>query len=209
VLLDEVGELSPALQAKLLRALEAREVRPVGADHAVPFEARILAATHRDLKTMVATGKFREDLFFRLNVLQIHVPPLRERPEDIPGLVRDLVARHASRWAVPTPVVTTEALRVLTQHPWRGNVRELGNVLERAMILADDGRIAPDQLPTEIVAASGQTLSLGTAVERFERAHIRMVLRLCGGNRDQAAKELEVSAATLYRRLAQLEIRDA
>ena len=207
VFLDEIGELGPALQAKLLRALEAREVQPLGSDHAAPFEGRIVAATHRDLAALVAEGRFREDLLYRLDVLHIRVPPLRQRREDIPALARDLLARHSARMARPAPVVSAEAMRALCLHTWRGNVRELSNVLERALILADDGRIEADLLPADVRAAAEAGLALQAAVEGFERAHIAMVLRLCQGNRERAAEELGISPATLYRRLEKLGLK--
>jgi two-component system, NtrC family, response regulator AtoC len=207
VFLDEIGELSPAAQAKLLRALEAREVQPLGSDRSAPFEARLLAATHRDLGALVSEGKFREDLRYRLDVLHVSVPPLRERPEDIPGLVRQLLERHAKGSSVPVPVVTSEAMRALCRHPWRGNVRELANILERALILADDGRIDVDALPADVPGSAGTSLDLLAAIDRFERGHIALALKLCGGNREKAAEELGISPATLYRRLEKLGLK--
>ena len=209
VLLDEVAELSPALQAKLLRALEDHQVRPVGSDVSVPFQARLIAATNRDLQAFIADGRFREDLFFRLNVMAIHVPPLRERREDLPRLVRDLVTRHAHRMGLAVPVIAADVLRALASHPWRGNVRELSNLMERALIQADDGRIDLTHLPAEVQASTGQGLSLADATARFERAHIRLALELCDGNRERTAKELGVSPATLYRKLNELGVRDS
>ncbi|OIP38520.1 MAG: hypothetical protein AUK47_11810 [Deltaproteobacteria bacterium CG2_30_63_29] len=201
VFLDEVGELPIAVQAQLLRALEAKEVQPLGSDRAVPFQARVVAATHRDLQKSMADGTFREDLFFRLNVILIHLPPLNDRPEDIPELIQELVERHAKRKGVPVPVVSAAAVRALCRHPWRGNVRELSNVLERALILADDGMVDLDRLPTDITDSEELGWELKGAVERFERAHIATLLRLCRGNREKAAEELGLSLATLYRRL--------
>ncbi|MEE8409152.1 MAG: sigma-54 dependent transcriptional regulator [Myxococcota bacterium] len=207
VFMDEIAELPIALQAKLLRAIEAGEVRPVGCDRAVPFDARILVATHRNLKEMVADGTFREDLYYRLDVLHIHVPPLRERPEDIPLLVRDLLLRRSTRPGATTPTVSAEAMRALCTHNWRGNVRELSNVLERASILADDGRLDIDHLPEDVLGTASDNLRLSDAVERFERAHIATVLRLCGGHREKAAEELGISPSTLYRRLERLQLK--
>jgi len=208
VFLDEIAEMSPPVQAKLLRALEAREVQPLGSDTTAPFEARILVATHRDLGAMVKEGRFREDLFYRLNVLRIHLPPLRERPEDIPSLVHQLLQRHAMRNGAAMPHLTPEAMRALCQHPWRGNAREVANVLERALILADDGSIGLLQLPTDFREGSAG-LALQDAVNRSERAHIALVLRLCGGNRERAAAELGISPATLFRRLERLGLKGA
>jgi DNA-binding NtrC family response regulator len=207
VFLDEVAEMSLPVQAKLLRALEAREVQPLGSDSTASFDARILVATHRDLAAMVREGRFREDLYYRLNVLRIHVPPLRERPEDIPRLVQQLLLRHASRSAAPAPAVSPEALRALCRHPWQGNVRELSNVLERALILAGNGEIGLAQLPTDVGEAGPAGLALHEAVDRSERAHIALVLRLCDGNRERAADELGISPATLYRRLEKLGLK--
>jgi len=206
VFLDEIAELSPAVQAKLLRVLESREVQPLGNDGTVPFEARIMAATHRDLGQMVEDETFREDLYYRLNVLQIRVPPLRERPEDVPALVHQILERHANRSGFSAPLVTAEAMRTLSHHPWKGNVRELSNVLERALILADDGRIDLEQLPPD-VSRSDAGLGLEHAIERAERSHIAMVLRLCEGSREKVASELGISPATLYRRLEKLGLR--
>ena len=208
VFLDEIAEMSPPVQAKLLRALEAREVQPLGSDTTAPFEARILVATHRDLGAMVKEGRFREDLFYRLNVLRIHLPPLRDRPEDIPSLVHQLLQRHAMRNGAAMPHLTPEAMRALCQHPWRGNARELANVLERALILADDRGIGILQLPTDFREGSAG-LALQDAVNRSERAHIALVLRLCGGNRERAAAELGISPATLFRRLERLGLKGA
>ena len=207
VLLDEIGELPVVLQAKLLRAIEAREVRAVGSDRATPFDARIICATHRDLKAMVTQGTFREDLLYRLNVLHIELPPLRDRRDDVPALVRTLIERHASKSAIPTPTITAEAIRALCEHPWRGNIRELSNVLERALILADDGCIDVDLLPDDVREVAAPSLGLREAVESFERDHIAKVLRLAEGNRDRAAELLGVSAATVYRRLERLDLR--
>jgi DNA-binding NtrC family response regulator len=207
VFLDEIAELPAPAQAKLLRALESREVQPLGSDATTTFEARIIVATNRDLAGEARAGRFREDLFYRLNVLHIHLPPLRERPEDIPGLVTALLERHARRMARAVPTVTPEALRALCLHPWRGNVRELSNVLERALILADAGRVDLDQLPDDVRECGAPKLSLPEAVDRFERSHIALVLRLCGGNREKAAEELGISPATLYRRLERLGLK--
>jgi DNA-binding NtrC family response regulator len=204
VFLDEIAELSPAVQAKLLRVLESHEVRPLGSDTMVPFEARIVAATHRDLPSRVEEGTFREDLFYRLNVLRIHIPPLRARPDDVPPLVHDLLRRHAARSGIAEPIVSAEAMRAMCGHVWRGNVRELSNVLERAIILAEQGRIDPEHLPEDIRGDAVGGLHLSDAVARAERTHIAMVLKFCDGNRERAAEELGISPATLYRRLERL-----
>lgn len=201
VFLDEIAELRPEVQVKLLRVLESREVRPLGSDATEKFDARVIAATHRDLAHRVAEGSFRQDLFYRLDVLRIHVPPLRDRREDIPLLVHELLRRHAQRAGVNAPLLTADAMRALCRHTWRGNVRELSNVLERALILVDDGRIGLEQLPADVRAGAEAGLSLKDAIDRAERSHIALVLGLASGNRELAARELQVSPATLYRRL--------
>ncbi len=207
VFLDEIAELPLELQPKLLRAIEAREVRPVGSDRSVPFAARIIAATHRDLAAMITAGTFREDLYYRLYVLHINLPPLRDRREDIPRLVRELLARHAEQRSSLPPSIGVEAMHCLCAYNWRGNVRELSNVLERAMILVDDGRIDIEHIPEDVRGTTTESLSLSDAVERFERTHIASVLRFCGGNRERAADELGISPATLYRRLERLQLK--
>jgi two-component system response regulator HydG len=204
VFLDEIAELTPAVQVKLLRVLESHEVQPLGSDSTASFEARVVVATHRDLQKMVEAGSLREDLYYRLNVLQFRVPPLRERPEDIPSLVRQILARHAEESAATTPIVTAEAMRAICRHVWKGNVRELSNVLERALILADEGHIGLEELPPDVSGSGEGGLGLDGAIERAERVHIAMVLRLCEGNRERAARELGISEATLYRRLDKL-----
>ena len=218
VFLDEIGELSLDLQAKLLRALEAREVQPVGSDRTKPFSARILCATHRDLRRRVADETFREDLFYRLNVLTIDVPKLADRREDIGELAHLLCERIANRKGIATPMIDADAIRALSRYPWPGNVRELANVLERAMILSADEPIYTEHLPDEIVAqgeapagahADGDTTfpDLKSATAAFERRYIAKILRAHGGNRDAAAKALGLSPATLYRRLDKLDLK--
>jgi len=208
VFLDEIAELPVEVQAKLLRALEGCEVQPLGSDRTARFEARIIAATHRDLRRSISEGRFREDLFYRLNVLHVTIPPLRSRREDIPPLVRELTRRLAARCHAPVPEVTEAALELLCQHSWRGNVRELSNVLERAVILADGSPITPDELPHDL-SGDGPALNLQEAVRSFERTHIAMALRLSHGDREKAARDLGISLATLYRRLASLDLSDS
>src|SRR5262249_6755570 len=154
VFLDEIGELSSPTQAKLLRAIEAKEVLPVGATRPVPFGARILAATNKDLPAEVAAGRFRPDLFYRLNVVTIPLPPLRDRPEALPALVPAVLARRAGRLGKRGDGVDTAALRLLMAARWSGNVRELDNVLERAVILGDGPILTPADLPTDLVAGA-------------------------------------------------------
>ncbi len=213
VFLDEIGELSLAVQAKLLRALEAHEVTPVGADVAVPFRARIMCATHRNLGDHVRDGRFRQDLFYRINVLRIDIPPLRERAEDTPALARHLLQRLAVRSGLAVPSIEPEAMAVLSAYAWPGNVRELSNVLERALILCDGRPISTSELPMQppakgvSVSTENGPVRLQDAVERFEREHLAAVLVQCQGNREQAAKLLDLSPATLYRKLDKLGLK--
>jgi DNA-binding NtrC family response regulator len=201
VFLDEVGDLPPASQAKLLRAIESHEVLPVGAERPLTAEFRLLAATNKDLKRLVDEGHFRQDLWFRINVFGIHLPPLRERREDIPALVSHFLALHG-RALGKRARVSNDAMRLLIAYPWPGNVRELSNVIERASILAGCEAIEPEHLPAEFRAVGSGAVDLRSAVERFERDHIAAVLRAAGGNRERAAEMLGIDPTTLYRRLA-------
>ena len=222
VFLDEIGEFPLELQPKLLRALEAREVQPVGSDASVSFGARIVAATHRDLRQRVADGEFREDLYYRLDVLRIELPPLRARREDVPGLAQTLLRRICERGGRAAPTLSPTAVRALAAYRWPGNVRELANVLERASVLCDGDRIELEDLPAEIAVGGAEAEDgasdrgaptddgprvLKAAVDAFERRHIARVLRECGGNRDAAAVALGLSPATLYRRLDRLDLK--
>ena len=202
VFLDEIGELPLPVQAKLLRAIEEREFFPVGSDTPVKASVRVVSATHRDLEAMVERGSFRDDLYYRLNVVRIHVPPLRERPEDVPALASHLLRKHATEMGRRAPMIDPEALQVLMRYEWKGNVRELSNVLERALILCQGDRLTVDNLPRDVASrAPTMPTPLKDAIAEFERRHIAWVLELAGGNRERAAKLLGLSPATLYRRL--------
>ncbi len=208
VFLDEIGELPLATQAKLLRALEHKEVLPVGANEPLTIEARILAATNKDLAKEVETGRFRPDLYYRLNVVTIALPPLRERREDIPRLVEHLLARHARALGKHMTGVTHEAMQLLLACPWKGNVRELDNALQRALILGEGPLLTPADLPPDLApVADDPNLvdDLGEAVRRFERQHIARVLRRCP-DKKEAARRLGVGLSSLYRRIAELGI---
>jgi DNA-binding NtrC family response regulator len=207
VFLDEIGEMALATQAKLLRAIEAKEILPVGANEPIQVEARILAATNKDLLKEVEKGNFREDLYYRLNVVTIALPPLRERREDIPAIVEHLIARHTQTLGKRFAGVTHEAMQLLMNCPWRGNVRELDNALQRAMILGEGPLITPSDLPPDLVACEdpGAVDRLADAVERFEKAHIERILRQTPDKRE-AAKRLDIGLSSLYRRIEQLKI---
>ena len=206
--LDEVGELPLALQAKLLRALQEGEVRPIGAQAPIKVDVRLSAATLRDLTAEVAAGRFREDLFYRLNVVPIDIPPLRERPEDIEVLATFFVGRHAARHGRPEVVLSDGALEALRQQPWPGNVRELENVLERAIVLSDGPSIDLAFLGTMMtvrpaappIEAELSELSIKKATRELEADLIKRALGVTQGNRTNAAKLLEIShRALLYK----------
>jgi DNA-binding NtrC family response regulator len=211
VFLDEIGEMSLATQAKLLRAIEQKEVLPVGASEPVRLEARVLAASNKDLAREVENGRFREDLYYRLNVVTITIPPLRERKEDIPDLVEFLVARHAAVLGKHIRGVTHEAMRLLVACPWRGNVRELDNALQRAAILGEGSLITPADLPPDLTPRQDDPVlvdDLTEAVKRFEKQHLERILRQTPDKRE-AAKRLGMGLSSLYRRIAELGIQSA
>jgi DNA-binding NtrC family response regulator len=208
VFLDEIGELTLTTQAKLLRTIEQKEVMPVGANEPFLVEARILAATNKDLRKEVAAGRFRDDLFYRLNVVAIELPPLRERREDIPDLVEFLVAKQARELGKPLSGVDHETMQVLMSCPWPGNVRELDNALQRAAILGDGPIIRRGDLPPDLAPLENDPFAvddLGEAVRRFEKQHIERLLKLTPDKRE-AAQRLGVGLSSLYRRIAELGI---
>jgi DNA-binding NtrC family response regulator len=211
VFLDEIAELPLGTQAKLLRAIEQKEVLPVGANEPVRVEARILAATNKDLRAEVEAGRFREDLFYRLNVVSIALPPLRERREDIPDLVDDLLAKHARTMGRRFTGVSHEALQLLVGHCWKGNVRELDNVLQRAVILGEGPLVQPADLPPDIGPQPDDPFALddlNDAVERFEKLHIERILRQTADKRE-AAKRLGIGISSLYRKIEQFGVKIA
>jgi two-component system response regulator AtoC len=205
--LDELGDLPVPLQVKLLRALQEGEVRRVGDNASRSVDVRLVAATARDLEADVADGKFRADLYYRINVVRIHLPALRERAEDIPELVRHFVDRFNRRLGMHVTGVTPAAMRALVEYPWPGNVRELENVVERAMVLTDGPQLAVEQLPTLSAPAArsdGTTSPLDLSVKRrteeLERVLIKEALERTRGNRTRAAKLLDLShRALLYK----------
>jgi DNA-binding NtrC family response regulator len=208
VFLDEVGEMPLATQAKLLRAIEQKEILPVGANEPVRVEARVLAATNQDLLAEIEAGRFREDLYYRLNVVCIHVPPLRDRREDIPALVEHLLARHVETLGKRIRGVTHEAMQLLIACRWRGNVRELDNALQRAVILGEGPMIAPADLPPDLAPVEDDPAlvdNLAEAVRRFERQHIERILCQTP-DKKEAAQRLDIGLSSLYRRLADWQI---
>lgn len=206
VFLDEIAEMALPTQAKLLRVIDQKEVLAVGANEPVKVEARVLSATNKDLEREVEAGRFREDLFYRLNVVSIRLPPLRERREDIPELVAHLLARHAKNLGKNIGGVAHEAMRRLRAGYWKGNVRELANVLERAVILGDGPLIGVEDLPPDLALVEDDPSladDLGEAVRRFERLHIERLLRESPDKRE-AARRLGIGLSSLYRRIAEL-----
>ena len=204
VFLDEIGELPVTTQAKLLRAIETKEVLPIGATRSEPIAARIVAATNKDLGAEVDAGRFRADLFYRLNVVAIHLPPLRDRREDIPDLIAVLLDRQARSQGKRVDGVDNATIRRLSAAPWKGNIRELDNALERAVILGDGPTLTLEDFPADLVAGSGPEDSgddLRAALDHFERQHIRRVLDRCGGDKREAARRLGLGLSSLYRKL--------
>jgi DNA-binding NtrC family response regulator len=193
------------VQAKLLRALQEREVRPVGATGTVPVDLRVISATHRDLEAMVVAGRFRADLFYRLNVVRLSLPPLRDRREDIPPLVHHCLRKHR-RAGSPVEGIEPEALGRLMRHPWPGNVRELENVIESALALARGPRLRLSDLrlqPTPGASGSSAELpALDLSLEAYERCALERALAEAGGDATRAARLLGVGRSTLYRKLA-------
>ena len=204
LLLDEVGEVSPAMQVKLLRVLQEREVRRVGESKSRPVNVRVLAATNRDVAYGVAEGAFRQDLYYRLKVVELHVPPLRERREDILPLARVLLADAAVRMGRKISGLVPVAVDQLLRYEWPGNVRELENAMERAVALARGSRVDLEDLPEEIRKAfpipvvNGETVK---ALSDVEKEYILAVLDLNGGNQTRTAEQLQIGSATLYRKL--------
>ena len=200
--LDEVGELAPALQAKLLRALQEHSIRRVGGNEALPVDVRILAATNRDLRRGVEEGTFREDLFYRLNVVVIHVPPVRERMQDVPLLAQHFVERYAQTTGKPVVGLARETLTRLQSHHWPGNVRELEHAIERAIALASSPVLLPDDLPPEVGGGSAPAPQLPAArmtLEEVKRWYVSRLLEEAGGNKLRAAEALGIDRKTLAR----------
>jgi DNA-binding NtrC family response regulator len=210
IFLDEIGEIPAHLQVKLLRALETKEILPIGNTTPRRIDVRVLAATNRDLAKEVEEGRFRDDLYFRLNILEIHIPPLRERPEDIPLLVEHLIQKHNPELKKHFKGAEANVVRLLMSLPWKGNVRELDNVIEHTMILADGDWLTLDDLPGSLKGAketaSVFTPNLKEALKQFEKQHIRRVLEQTNQDRKEASRLLEISLSSLYRKIEEFDI---
>lgn len=205
--LDEIGETTPATQVKLLRVLQHREVIRVGATDPEPIDTRLIAATNRELEEEIKRGSFRSDLFYRLNVIALHLPPLRQRREDIPILAEHFLTRASEVRSENAKSLTPEALSVLQEYSWPGNVRELENALERAVILTNDDTITASALPERITQRKSEPLVAertppNPTLEAIERAYILWVLQSEGGNKTRAADALGIDPSTLYRKLS-------
>ena len=210
VFLDEIGELTRSTQAKLLRAIENKEILAVGATRPVSFQARILTATNKDLAAEVAADRFRADLFYRLNVVTIHLPPLAQRRDDIPALVAALVAKQAMSLGKRIDGVDNATMRGLIAAGWPGNVRELDNALERAVLFSEGPILTPSDFPPGLIASADPDPpgdDLRSAVRHYERLHIERVLRECGNDKREAARRLGLGLSSLYRKLEELELR--
>lgn len=205
--LDEVGDLSPAGQAKLLRVLQEGEIRRVGSNESIQVDLRVIAASRQNLAQLVATGRFREDLLYRLNTVTIHLPPLRERPEEIPMLAEFFLARYGDKNEVPVTSFSSATMRALTKYSWPGNVRELEHVVERAVALASQAILSIDDLPPEVIQKAGEAsdqsdIFPGT-LKALQREQVLKMLESTHGNKERTARLLGISRRTLYRLLEQ------
>ena len=212
--LDEIGELGLGLQAKLLRVLEDKEVRPLGSNKSIRVDVQLLSASNRDLAQLVQSGVFRQDLYYRLNVIRLDLPPLRDRPEDIPLLVDHFLEKFAKTSKRAVSGIDKDALAALVRYPWPGNVRELEHVIERAVLLGTGSTIGVEDLPASCVSVDAQDAPLHAAVAKaytlreLEREYIQRVLNDTNGNKTEAAKILGVDRTTLYRKLEDYKIKE-
>jgi two-component system, NtrC family, nitrogen regulation response regulator NtrX len=208
VFLDEISQLPLGLQAELLRAVEYQEIIPVGSPEPLRVRARIIASTTRDLQQEVIEGRFQEDLFYRLDGLKLMIPPLRDRLDDIPELVEHFVQKHSAAMGKRVTGATSETLRLLMAAQWKGNVRQLDNAIERAVLMCDGTQIEAGDLPSDLIGL-GQPLpdtdDLRSALRHYEKLHITRVLRQCPEKRE-AAKRLRLGLSSLYRKIEELDI---
>lgn len=209
--LDEIGELPLAMQVKLLRVLQDSEVKPVGATASHKVDVRIITATNRHLEAEVEAGRFREDLFYRLNIIRINLPTLQERSDDIPLLCRHFIERFNREFRKSVKGIRSDAMAMLMRHPWKGQIRELENVLERAMLLTESDYLLPDDLPFgggEDLSSSDEpeSAALNDAVSTFERQYIQHMLHRFNGNRSDTARALNIDPSTLYRKMERYQL---
>jgi len=198
--LDEIGEISPKMQVSLLRVLEEKKFQRVGGNHYIDTQFRLISATHRDLKELITKNQFREDFYYRINVLSIDIPPLRERVEDIPVLADYFTGCFAAETGKPVEGLTQKALQILCDYPWPGNVRELRNVIERVVVISRGRMIGADELC--FLQDQGDDCRLGTmTLKEMEIRHIEATLDACDGNITRAAKQLGIDRVTLSRKM--------
>ena len=210
IFLDEIGEISAAMQSKLLRVIQEREIQPLGSDQTVRVDVRILAATHRDLAQEAEQGRFRFDLFYRLNVVALHLPPLRERPEDIPLLAGHFLKKFAEKNNKQVKAFAPAAMRRLNSHAWPGNVRELENAVERAVVLLAGEYVEEWDLPPALLVGPAEgsasvAIPAGISLEDVERQAIMAALEAAGGNKSEAARQLGITRKTLHAKLQKYE----
>ncbi len=219
IFLDEIGEMPPDMQAKLLRVIQEREIQPVGSEKTIKMNARIIAATNQDLESMMGKGLFREDLFYRLNVVSIHLPPLRERKEDIPLLINQFLEEFSQVHNIKTISLPPDILKILTDYEWKGNVRELKNAIERLVVLSNGRTVLKEMLPWEILKSlekdKGKTdespiteYDLEKVLAQTERKLITGALKISQGNKKKAAELLNIPRSTLYYKISQLGLED-
>ncbi len=207
--LDEITEMPTTIQAKLLRAIEEKEVRPLGDTHSYPVDVRIISTSNQDIPSLIKEGRFREDLYYRLKVIDVELPPLRERKEDIPLLASHFIDRFRKDLHKPVSGISEEALKIFLNHPWPGNVRELENVIQRAITLCRHEWILPEDLPVSMMQGKDENLiEKGLkgkyTVDQLEKEYIRRVMIEVGGNKSKAAEVLGLDRKTLYRKLEEL-----
>jgi DNA-binding NtrC family response regulator len=211
IFLDEVSEIPLHLQVKLLRVIEEKEILPVGSTNTIKTDVRIIAASNRSLTELVEEGKFREDLFYRLNIVEIHLPPLEERKEDISYLIQHFIMKHSKQMGKLVRGATNEVVRILMNHKWRGQVRELENIIERSLIFADGEFITINDLPEEFKTKGSSAMlsesgKLKDRVKEFERSYIEQQLELNNQDKEKASEILGISVSSLYRKIEELGI---
>ncbi|RKZ22418.1 hypothetical protein DRQ18_02550, partial [bacterium] len=205
VFLDEIGDLPLPLQAKLLRVIEEKSFERVGGRRRIKVDVRIIAATNKDLEEEIKKGNFREDLYFRISTFPIHIPPLRERREDIPVLAEHFLKKYSAAMRKKIKGIRREAMKILMEYPWPGNVRELENVIERAVILAEGNYIEKEEIILPAGERKEEIIPLKELIKKVEREAILHAIELCGGDKEKAAEMLGITLRTLYNKLKEVE----
>jgi transcriptional regulator with PAS, ATPase and Fis domain len=207
IFLDEIGEMSMPVQLKLLRVLQEREIERVGGARPIPVDLRVICATNRNLEKAVQEGRFREDLYWRLKVVPIELPPLRDRREDIRDLALHFLHRYAAAYGRPPQTLTEPAIHLLEHHAWPGNIRELENLIERLVVVCDEAVVDESMLPLDLTVGAGlareaeKESNFAAAMSAFEKGYLRRVLAQCGWNRRRAAEQLGIGYSTLKAKL--------